>query len=371
VVGSHPNPVSSQPFAIFAPLCDYNSSVHNFVRGLITEWRKLGLPVANETVVVAVSGGADSLSLLLALDDLRTRKKLDLRFAAAHFNHKLRGRESDADEEFVKQIAAERNFELALGHGPISQDGNLEQNARNARYAFLAETAVNLRAGYVLTAHTLNDQAETFLLNLIRGSGLDGLSGMKPVRELRSVGGEEKAPPLLYSSTPLLIRPMLRWARRDDTENFCRESGVEFRYDTMNEDMSFKRVRVRKMLLPMLKEFNPKIVETLANTAELMRSGSVSPVAAGGRAAAEKSTQLTEDLEIKELKTLEPPILQETIRFWLKSRRGNLRSIGLKHIEAVAQLVHSTKSGRTVELPGFGIIRKQKGRLRFENIKVD
>lgn len=350
--------------------------MHRFVRDLITEWRKLGLPFAGATVVAAVSGGADSLSLLLALEDLRTRKKLDLRIVAAHFNHKLRGRESDADEAFVKRIAAERNFELAIGHGALSHDGNLEQNARNARYAFLAQTAENLNAQYVLTAHTMNDQAETFLLNLIRGSGIDGLSGMRPVRELGSGGVEEvgrredrsSTPPLPYCSTPLLIRPLLRWAKREDTENFCRALEVEFRYDTMNEDMSFKRVRVRKMLLPMLEEFNPKIIETLAHTAELMQ---MSEPSAGGQEPDKESMPVSENLSIADLKDLEHNVFHQTLRSWIKARRGSLRSISLKHIEAVEQLIRSTKSGRTVELPGFGLVRRHGGRLSFENIKVD
>lgn len=340
------------------------------------------MPFADATVVVAVSGGADSLSLLLALDDLRERKKLDLRLVAAHFNHRLRGRESDADEAFVKHIAAERKFELALGHGPIEQDGNLEQNARNARYAFLTETAVGLKAGCVLTAHTINDQAETFLLNLIRGSGVDGLSAMRPIRELpgeeeflregekRRKGGEEnlvsESPLLPFSPSLLLVRPLLRWAKREDTENFCRESGVQFRYDTMNEDMSFKRVRVRKMLIPMLREFNPRIVETLAQTAELMRSVSVTDEKNS------QNSQITPDeLLIKEIEPLDPAALQETLRSWLKTRRGDLRSISFKHIEAVRQLVQSRKSGRIVELPGFGVVWKENGRLRFEEGRSD
>ncbi len=345
--------------------------MYKFVRSLITEWRKLKLPFADETVVVAVSGGADSLGLLLALEDLRTRKKLDLRLVAAHFNHKLRGRESDADEEFLKDFAADRNFELAIGHGSIGEKGNVEQNAREARYEFLTQTAENLRAGYVLTAHTMNDQAETFLLNLIRGSGFDGLSGMQPVRELRSNGVEEKgnndAPPLLYPSTSLLARPLLRWAQRADTENFCREQGVEFRYDTMNEDMSFKRVRVRKMLLPMLREFNPKIIETLCNTADLMRRDLNSGLSADGPAKALSNGQLS----VRDLYDLEEGPLKETIRSWLKECRGNIRSVTHKHIEAIGNLARSAKSGRTVELPGFGLVIKQKGSLAYKNIKVD
>ena len=370
--------------------------MHKFVRDLITEWRKLGLPFADETLIVAVSGGADSLSLLLALDDLRTRKKLNLRLVAAHFNHKLRSQESDADEEFVKHLAAEKGFELALGHGPIYAKGNLEQNARDARYGFLVQTADNLKAYGVLTAHTMNDQAETFLLNLIRGSGIGGLSGMRPVRELRSEGVEawksqeddkkisaspcppvSASPFLPFSSTPQLIRPLLSWARRGDTENFCRECGVEYRYDTMNEDMSFKRVRVRKILLPVLKDLNPNIVETLARTAELMQQSEPGAVATGlfeggtRKPASGISDGSQKDLMIKDLKLLSKPDLYRTLRSWLRASRGNLRSISLKHIEAIERLILSPKSGRVVELPGGGTVRKHGGGLSFTNIMVD
>ena len=111
--------------------------MHEFVRNLITEWRKLGLPFADATIVVAVSGGADSMSLLLAIEDLVRRKKLKLRIIVAHFNHKLRGKESDADEEFVERYSRDLGFEFATAVGKVSKKGNLEQNARNARYEFL------------------------------------------------------------------------------------------------------------------------------------------------------------------------------------------------------------------------------------------
>ena len=367
--------------------------MNKFVRDLITEWRKLVLPFADETLIVAVSGGADSLSLLLALDDLRTRKKLNLRLVAAHFNHKLRGAESDADEEFVKDLATEKGFELAVGHGPIATAGNLEQNARNARYDFLTRTADNLKAYGVLTAHTMNDQAETFLLNLIRGSGMVGLSGMRPIRNLcdAETGGRGDAEPKdkeLYSVSPsprlpisaspflpfsrsaLLIRPLLSWARRTETENFCRECGVEFRYDTMNGDLSFKRVRVRKILLPVLTDLNPKIIETLARTANLMTRAEP-PASVGGTEVGDTPAEFFGDLAIKCLKTLDKPALYATLRTWLRTRRGHLRAISLKHIEAIERLILSPKSGRLVELPGGGTVRKHGGRLVFANIKVD
>ncbi|MEJ7849614.1 MAG: tRNA lysidine(34) synthetase TilS [Pyrinomonadaceae bacterium] len=378
--------------------------MHKFVRNLITEWRKLELPFSGQTFIIAVSGGADSISLLAALHDLKERKKLDLRLVAAHFNHNLRGAESDADEDFVKQLTSKFGFELAVGHGKISKDGNLEQNARAARYAFLIETAENLKAYGVLTAHTMNDQAETFLMNLIRGSGIDGLSGMRPVRSFEPTMPDSKLKiqnskpksensnsenltfePGTLNFEPLLIRPLLTWAKRIDTENFCSENEIEFRYDTMNEDMAFRRVRIRKMLIPMLVDFNPKIIETLAKTSSLLAESEPEAIATGFFSpepknpvaiapGSDKSTLVKpevagifdRELTIKLLKSLPQPDLYRALRIWLKHKRGNLRSLERKHIEAIERLVLSRKSGRTVELPNGEAVVKQEGKLLFK-----
>lgn len=320
--------------------------VHSFVRNLITEWRRLDLPVADATVVIAVSGGADSVSLLMAMHEMRQREKHSLRLVAAHFNHKLRGAESDADEEFVRHLTSERGIELAVGHGNIETSGNLEQNARHARYAFLTRTAENLHAFGVLTGHTVNDQAETFLMNLIRGSGIDGLSGMKAVRKLTDHG-----------SKLLLVRPLLKWAKRGDTEQYCRDLGIEYRYDTMNEDTAFKRVRIRKILLPLLEDLNPNIIETLANTAELMQHAAVS--------SEDVASEIPDELDLKYLKGLEKDELYRTLRNWLSHKRGTNRQLQLKHIQAVERLVLSEKSGKVAELPGGASVVRSGGKLRF------
>jgi len=344
-------------------------AMQDFTRNLITEWRRLKLPFSDETCIVAVSGGADSISLLLALNDLKKRGKLNHRFIVAHFNHKLRDIASDEDEDFVRQLAVAHELELAVGHGTISDQGNLEQNARNARYEFLARTAENSGAFAILTGHTVNDQAETFLLNLIRGSGPDGLAGMRPVRELRDAENEVSSLFLPFSASTLLVRPLLTWAKRRDTENFCHQLGVKYRYDTMNEDIAFKRVRIRKLLIPMLEDFNPKIVETLAKTASLMRED------VERREGREKARMREEEnggeLRLEDLRTLREIELYELLRGWLKKQRGSLRGIELKHIEAIERLIHSRKSGRTVELPGRQAVIKQKGTLRLEDLKVE
>ncbi len=343
--------------------------MHNFVRKLITEWRRLDLPFEGGTVVVAVSGGADSVSLLLAIHDLTQRKKLGHRIVAAHFDHGLRGAESDADAEFVSELTTKLGIEFALKHGSLAAKGNLEQNARDARYAFLTETANNLDAFAVLTAHTVNDQAETFLLNLIRGSGVVGLAGMKTVRELRSRGGgevrggenfEDEAPLLPYSFTPpLLIRPLLTWAKRGDTEAFCHSMDIVYRRDSMNDDTMYKRVQIRKVLLPMLADMNPNIIETLANTAALMQ-------ASVENSKNNNQSEPPNELILSEVKDLPVSELNSLIRSWLKRHRGTTRALQLKHIDAVSRLILSTKSGRAAELPGGGRVIKSAGKLVYE-----
>jgi len=305
------------------------------------------------------------MSLLLAIDDLCKRKKLDLRIVAAHFDHKIRP-DSNADLEFVTGFARDRGFELAHSEWKREAGGNLEQNARNARYEFLKSTALTAKAGYVLTAHTMNDQAETFLMNLIRGAGPDGLSGMKPKREIaaESSGNE----PFLPFAEPgiTVVRPLLRWAKRRDTENFCLENKIDFRRDPMNEDLNFRRVWIRKVLIPMMEEANPKLVESLCRAAELMKAEP--PASAGGRIAIPTPTQGS-SLDLQHLKTLEKADLFPVLRDWIRLNRGSLRGISTKHVESIHGLIHSRKSGRVAELPGGDAV-KHAGRLSWRSAKA-
>lgn len=364
--------------------------MENFTRKLLTEWRRLKLPVADKCFIIAVSGGADSVGLMLALDELRKLGKLNLRFIVAHFNHNLRGENSAADEEFVRHLTIKLNLEFACETRKPEDEirnkkGNLEQNARQSRYDFLLETAENLRADSVLTAHTINDQAETFLLNLMRGSGLDGLSGMKLIRnfEPQVSNPELEKQSAIHNQQSIirLVRPLLNWAKREDTENFCRFKNVKFRFDAMNEDLAFSRVRIRKVLLPLLKDFNPKIVETLAQTASLLRETAEHLEFINQKPQAETLFELHSEsdnnenrkpnLLLKDLTNVFPAMRRIILRDWLKANRGNLRRLDLKHIEAVENLIFSRKSGRIVELPGGEIIVKNGGKLHFQKTKVE
>jgi tRNA(Ile)-lysidine synthase len=339
--------------------------VHKFVRELLTEWRRLELPFADEAIIVAVSGGADSVSLLLALDQLKTREKLKLRIVAAHFDHKLRPESSGTDLEFVRELTVTRKIELAVGSWEHQRGGNLEQEARRVRYDFLKRTAANVDARFIVTGHTMNDQAETVLMNLIRGSGIDGLGGMRVFRSLETErdAGPGETPMLPFPDDSLqVVRPLMRWARRSDTENFCSEMDVKYCLDPMNEDVTFRRVWIRKVLIPMLAEVNPKIVETLSRTSMLLQQAP---------AVETVSASPTVNLRLATLRNMSQPELYSAVRGWLRTKRGNLRGIKLVHLEAVEQLIKSRKSGKVVELPRGIRISRQDGELVYDEIRVD
>jgi tRNA(Ile)-lysidine synthase len=330
-----------------------------FLRQLITEWRRLELPVEGETFVIAVSGGADSVSLLLALSELKQKNKLRMEFIVAHFNHALRGKESDKDEVFVRKLSEERGLQFESGRWKSKGRRDLEQAARDARYDFLAKLGEKYGAYGVLTGHTMDDQAETFLLRLIRGSGPDGLGAMKSVRVLNE------------GKDAVLVRPLLGWARRGDTEGFCRLQKVKYRDDPMNRDEAFLRVRVRKQVLPLLQNINPRIVPNLAKMAAVLQEeADASNFAARGHLA--DAVGVNKDtLSVKYLVSLPGAVRKRVLRLWLNDLRGDLRRLDMKHFAALERLLLSGTGGKEVELPGGERVSLSKGRLIFKKTKVE
>lgn len=334
-----------------------------FARRLLVEWRKLKLPTAGETVVVAVSGGADSTALLLAIDEIKSQQKLSVDVCVAHLDHRLR-KSSAKDARWVSELAAKLGFRSVTGRSKVAENArangdNLEQAARKARYAFLERTAKRVSASYVLTAHTMDDQAETVLLRLMRGSAGYGLGGMEAVR------------PLAQNNSIKLARPIL-WARRLETEDYCRSRKTEFLSDEMNDDHTFARVRVRKQLLPLMQSFNNRVVEALSRTAtQLREDGAVLFNNSGALLrTAVVSTQQNETatpaLDVKILAGAPPALRRRALREWLSEARGNARRLEMVHLLAVEQLLEGNTGGRVVELPGGGKVRRRRNRLEFE-----
>ena len=342
-----------------------------FSRMLLSEWRKLRLPAAGETIVVAVSGGADSAALLLAIHELQKHHKLHTNICVAHLDHRLR-KSSGKDAKWVAALAQKLGFRSITGRTKVADDAraandNLEQAAREARYAFLQRAAKRVSANYILTAHTMDDQAETVLLRLMRGSASFGLGGMDAVR------------PIAKNSTIKLVRPLL-WARRIETEDYCRSRKTEFLMDEMNEDQNFARVRVRKQLLPLMQSFNNRIAEALSRTATqlredddvllkdsdaLLRRAAVSNQESDG-----KSETKTPALDVKVLANEPPALRRRALRQWLSNARGGTRRLEMVHLLAVEKLLEGDAGGRVVELPKGGRVRRRRNKLEFESEKV-
>jgi tRNA(Ile)-lysidine synthase len=222
------------------------------VTRVLREVRRFMADRGSELGVVAVSGGADSVALIRALAACRTGT-----LTVAHVNHQLRGAESDADEAFVRELAAGLGLECRVKSLDIAAlGGNLESTARRVRYAFFAEVAALVGATWIATGHTADDQAETVLHRLVRGTGIQGLRGIAAMQN----------PPVATGGL-WVLRPLLTVTRADILEHLA-ELKQPFREDSSNTDPRFTRNRIRHELLPLLCTFNPEIVTALARLAE-------------------------------------------------------------------------------------------------------
>jgi tRNA(Ile)-lysidine synthase len=344
--------------------------ISRFAGSLLGEWQRLSLPVADERVVIAVSGGADSVALLLGLEELLSGRRLKVKVRVAHLDHGLRGESGREDARWVEALADRLKFEVVLGLSAVRERAaragdNLEQSARRARYEFLADAAAECGARVVLTGHTMDDQAETLLLRLLRGSGAEGLGGMEPVRSLDA------------SSETLLARPMLSWAGRADTERYCRERNVEFRSDLMNEDERYARVRVRRKLLPLMETFNPRVVAAIARAAELLREDAAVLRSAaqellksageeeGEAVGRETGASVTGSLSVDILKEAPVALRRRALRLWLANGRGDLRRLELVHLLGIEKLLVGERGARRAELPGGSFVELRRRRLRL------
>lgn len=232
--------------------------MHPFLSQLAAAWPQEKW--RDVTVLVGVSGGADSVALLRGLHSLRAESAQtgEGRLMAAHFNHKLRGAEADADEGFVRQLCDRLALPLEVGTAQndlkTSGGDGLEAAAREARYTFFQQTAMRLGARYLVTAHTADDQVETMLHRLMRGTGIGGLAGIRQSRE--------------FAPGVALFRPLLE-VRRQEVRAFLEFLGQDFREDSSNLDTSLTRNRIRHQLLPLLeRDFAPEVRTALLRLGE-------------------------------------------------------------------------------------------------------
>src|SRR6266699_3594784 len=242
----------------------YYGAVQTLAQRVMRYIRRHKLLNPGDRVGVAVSGGADSVALLRLLLELRT--ELGVVLSVVHFNHKLRGLEADADEQFVADLASRNKLEFRCESGDVTACAAakrliVETAAREMRYGFFNQLLAEGRVNRVVTAHTLDDQAETVLLRVVRGAGTRGLAGIYPQS---SVAGRQVC--------GSIIRPLLR-VRRKELEAYLFAEGQRWREDSSNRDLRHARNRVRHGILPRLeRNLNPAVRENLAETAEIARA---------------------------------------------------------------------------------------------------
>ncbi|MGD0337087.1 MAG: tRNA lysidine(34) synthetase TilS [Candidatus Omnitrophota bacterium] len=309
--------------------------------------RAFGLVKDNDRIIVGVSGGPDSVALLYALNSLK--KEFNLKLYIAHLDHGLR-RDSGRDAEFVRALAERLKIPFALkklAAGELSKKGSVEEAARNARINFFIELAKKIKADKIALGHTLDDQAETVLMRILRGSGLYGLSAILPKRAISGFW---------------FIRPLIE-VRRKEVEAFLKRKNIRARIDYSNKQGIYFRNKIRNSLLPYLeKGYNRNIKELLANMAGLLAAD----YDYLSRAAERIFIKYKGVVPVEKLKKLHPSIMRLVLRKAIINLKGDTRRITLRHIKEIEDLLFNRPQNSVVDLPK-GISVAKKKRLIFYN----
>ena len=309
----------------------------------------------HDQVLVGVSGGADSVCLALVL------RELGFKIGIGHVNHGLRGAESDGDEAFTAKLAEKLGVEFcsrrvylfrpsAAASRPLLPGGeaNLEAAGRQARKEFFNQTADERKFTKIALAHTRNDRVETFLMNLLRGSGSEGLVSMAPVA----------------GNT---IRPLIE-AARDEVEAYLKDQSQGWRTDATNFDLGFARNRLRHVVIPELASaFNPNLIPTLARTVEILEGEDAWMRGLTNKWLNENGTKEQDDfvVPVAGLQSAPAGLVRRVLRAALRSAGSELRDVTFDQIEAVRGLLEPGKSGKVVEIPGGMQVSREFGRLAF------
>jgi tRNA(Ile)-lysidine synthetase-like protein len=292
-------------------------------------------------IVLAVSGGTDSVALAVIMAELR--EEFGLLLHVAHFDHRARPRASAADAAFVAEIADRIGAPIRVGRA--AQAPKSEDDARRDRYSFLRRAASEIGAGAIATGHTQDDQAETVLLHLVRGSGLAGAAAMRPLRDG-------------------IARPLLAIGRAE-TEAICRAAGIRPREDPTNASLKFARNRIRHRVMPELEKLNPQVRGALARFAEAAAEVESALSSAGDPAAIDRGAVYRDSLDrnaldrkaldIADLPSDAAPRARSLSSWWHQATGVTLSS---RHRVAILDLVSTTAGSRRIDLPGGQAIRE-------------
>ena len=303
---------------------------------------------AGDKVVVAVSGGPDSVCLLDVLFALKDELQISL--VVAHFEHGLRPGEDEQETEFVRHLAHSYGLEFytakasaGLRHGR----GSLEERARQERYGFLTEVKNKIRAQKIALGHQLDDQAETVLMRLLRGSGTHGLGAIPPVRDT------------------VIIRPLINISR-GEVQDYLRQKGISWMQDSSNLEPVHLRNKIRLELLPLLRNYQPRILEVLARTAEIIREDEnllVQQAQEWLDQNALKSKQGQISIAIDKLSQLPKALQRRVLRCAIGHVGQGLRRISLKHLELTLELCFAKAPQGQIHLPGNLLAKKRYNKI--------
>ena len=306
-------------------------------------------PVSDSTLLVAVSGGQDSVCLLHLLSGLRT--ELNLKIHVAHLNHQLRAKESDLDAQYVFDLCHKLELPVTIGQADTNayqtaHKLSLEEAAREVRYQFLAETADSIKTKNIAVAHTRDDNVETILLHIMRGSGIRGLIGLTPVSQ-RLIDGKKMS----------IFRPLLNITHKE-TGVYCRIHKLNPRLDATNLTLEPLRNRVRLELLPALKTFNPGIDAALLRTS-LIAADDMDLLESLAQKSWRRVVSQQDDgifFEREKMQVLHVGLQRSLLRMAVGKLAGTLKDIETRHIEEILSLIQKP-AGKSLDLP-YGLIFK-------------
>ncbi len=307
----------------------------------------------NAVVLLCVSGGIDSMALLDIFSSLKD--ELNIKLALCHLNHNLRGAEAARDQGFVEKAAKERGLDfytrtLAEGELKDGGEGSLQERAREARYAFFAEAAKELNATRIALAHNKDDQAETVLMRILKGSGLKGLSGMPAVREP-------------------YIRPLIEVSRAE-IEQYVKERGVGFVEDSSNKNIKYLRNRLRLDLIPLLEsDYNPMIKEALSSLsamAETDYSFIENEASTLFNSALESEGEGALVFSREPLAGAHPALSARVFLMAVRALKGSSKEFYRAHVESFLNLIRSIEPAASVDLPGGLKLRREYERVIIE-----
>ncbi|HBF76802.1 MAG TPA: tRNA lysidine(34) synthetase TilS [Clostridiaceae bacterium] len=303
-----------------------------------------------DKIVVGLSGGPDSVCLLHVLNRLKDRYGIKL--YAVHVNHGIRGEEALRDENYAKRFAESLDIPIfikrvdAVGFAKENKMST-EEAGRFLRYEYFEEVLKQVKGQKIATAHNMNDQAETMIMNFLRGSGTTGLSGISPVRDFK------------------YIRPIL-YIERSEIESYCKENGLNPVIDSTNKENVYRRNKIRLELIPYIKDnINPNVVKSLCTSSDLFYKDDEFL----NEIAAEKLNEIKkgDGFSVKEFNSLHVSIKRRIIREIILKEKGSLNGIELKHIDDCIELIKKGETGKRIDLPHDLICEIEYEKFKIKN----